>query len=111
MHCFQSYFNSIRTLIKRTKHLQSPLSLRKQITSPVPGASGGKNTPTSPLAVPNNSFKVSSFNHSGASSAPYDAFDYEIDTWSNDQYTEHCKNQAKLAQQEMVIFFSNLGLN
>lgn len=41
----------------RSKHLQSPLSFRKQVTSPVPGASGGKNTPTSPLAVPNNHFK------------------------------------------------------
>ena len=55
------------------------------MTSPLPGGSAGK-TPTSPLAVPNNhtQFKVS---HN------YDPFDYEIDTWSNDQYTESLKKQ------------------
>ena len=65
--------------------VKSIKSLRKQVTSPLPGGSAGK-TPTSPLAVPNNhtQFKVS---HN------YDPFDYEIDTWSNDQYTESLKKQ------------------
>ena len=65
--------------------MKSKISLRKQVTSPLPGGSAGK-TPTSPLAVPNNhtQFKVS---HN------YDPFDYEIDTWSNDQYTESLKKQ------------------
>ena len=82
----------------------------------MPGASGGKNTPTSPLAVPNNSFKVSNSNNSNsASSAQYhDAFDYEIDTWSNDQYTEHCRNQErlqKLQQQQQQLSGDNFNFS
>jgi len=55
----------------RSKHLQSPLSLRKQITSPVPGASGGKNMPTSPLAAPNNTFKSNNNNNDEIGGSPW----------------------------------------
>ena len=106
--------------INRQKSLgQSPLAMRKQITSPLPC-----NTPLSPLAVPNHNYgaKVGTFgqspgqsfqdfsnsfefgqNNSGNSQRYYeknlenrehDIFDYQIETWSNDQYD-------RLSHQEM----------
>ena len=85
----------------------SPLSVRKGISSPSPKA-----TPPSPLAVPNNYGKVSAypgyFEAMPEVTSPrghrdqHDIFNYQIETWSNDQYqqepkfSDHRNHYAKL---------------
>ena len=84
---------------------QSPLAMRKQITSPVP-----KTTPPSPLAVPNNLGKVSTypFDVMLKEQRPHDVFNYQIETWSNDQWKDpqhhhHQRHHSHHHQGELFL--------
>ena len=83
----------------------SPLAVRKHISSPSPKA-----TPPSPLAVPNNYGKVSNAYAGYFEATPEvtqrgqisrdqnDIFNYQIETWSNDQYHQEPKFSERYAK-------------